>query len=247
MKNKGIMVILAVIMVISLSCCGEKSADESFLTDMAEGLQARWDLSESQDSEALNAEDFEACVDVELDLLSKYKEAEFEDEKLGELALKYIEGLEKAKDLTKYYDKNYAQFYTEYSPISDERSQIINIINSEYGLDIEEKYQKTLDGFIAQAELVDSVQEIMEKVKFEKVKDEYGWKTYEATVENTSENTFRELWFNVSLEDSDGVVVETVEAHTSEWAPGQKHKFQFQTDKKFDKANVVNMEYSGYY
>ena len=64
------------------------------------------------------------------------------------------------------------------------------------------------------------------------------------TVENTTDNTFEYFNFNISLVDKDGVVVETQNAYTENWKPGDKHRFEFSTDKEFDKIEVETAEWS---
>nr|WP_243460922.1 FxLYD domain-containing protein [Clostridioides difficile] len=74
-------------------------------------------------------------------------------------------------------------------------------------------------------------------IKFEKVKDEYDWKTYQATVENTSDLDLQDFYLDINLIDKDGVIIET-QTSTSvngTWKKGQKVRLEFNTDKNFEK------------
>ena len=234
-----------------LAACGSggasgKSVDESFISAAAKGLQARWDISDKQDEEgtASTAETFTACIDAELNAISEFKEAEFEDETLGNLAKEYIEILEKSKELTaNYYDKNYATFDSEYTPLNQRRSQIIKTFSEDYQLPIDDDHTDTLNTFIADANLTTAVQDLISSTTFEMTEDDYGWKKYQAVVENTTEKTFDSFTFDINLVDKDGVVVETQNAYTENWKPGDKHRFEFSTDAEFDKIEIEKAEW----
>lgn len=248
MKKKLFSVLLCVLVAAFLAACGSgggKSVDESFISSEAKGLQARWDLSDQQDKESLNDGDsFVACVDAELSSVSEYKDAEFEDETLGNLAKEYIEILEKSKELAaNYYDKNYSTFDSEYTPLSQRRSQIIKKFSEDYQLPIDDAHTDTLKTFIADADLTIAVQDIISSTTFEMVEDDYGWKKYQAVVENTTDKTFESFWFNIDLVDSDGVVVETQEAYTDNWKPGSKNRFEFSTEAEFEKIEISTAEW----
>ena len=247
MKRKRLFSLLICILATTMlvACGGGASVEESFVKDAAKGLQARWDISDQSDTAGVtDGKSFVACVDAELDAISKYKDSEFEDEALGKLAVEYIELLEKSKSLASdYYDKNYETFNSEYTPLNQRRSQIIKTLSEDYQLPIDEDHKDTLNTFIADANLNTAVQDIISSTSFEKTEDDYGWKKYEATVENTTDKTFESFWFDISLLDKDGVVVETQSAHTENWKPGDKHRFEFSTDAKFDKMEIENAEW----
>lgn len=244
MRKRLFSVLLCVLVATFLAACGgasSKTVEESFLSAEAKGLQARWDISDKQEAEGTTttAESFTACIDAELNAVSEFKEAEFEDETLGKLATEYIGILEKSKELvSNYYDKNYETFNSEYTPINQRRSQIIKTLSEDYQLPIDEDHQDTLKTFIVDANLTLAVQDIISSTTFEMTKDDYGWKDYEAVVENTTEKTFESFWFDINLVDKDGVVVETQNAYTENWKPGSKNRFKFSTDAEFDKIEI---------
>ncbi|MDE6111765.1 MAG: hypothetical protein K2F65_07610 [Eubacterium sp.] len=75
-------------------CIKEKGmhekADYEFLEAIGESVMKRYQKSENGDS-------IESCINIELEILSKFKEAEFYDEELRILALEYISGVELQK------------------------------------------------------------------------------------------------------------------------------------------------------
>ncbi|MCB6992862.1 FxLYD domain-containing protein [bacterium 210820-DFI.6.37] len=244
--KKIIAIILVTTCIISLVACGRgSSTDDKFLTDMAAGLEARWDLSAAdEESKATdNREHFEAYIDAELNKISQYKDAEFEDKDFGEKAKTYIGYIEKSKELMKYYDSNIIRFWEEYDPIYRERAKLIVEIDETYELPISDEHKKNMEELKGVADLATKIQNIIDNAKFKKVDSQYGYKTYEAVIENTTGENFDYFLLNVNLEDKDGVVVETQTPYTENWKPGVKHKFKFETEASFKKINVVSAEY----
>ena len=72
MKKRLFSVLLCIIVATFLAACGSggassKTVDEKFVSAAAKGLQARWDLSDKNDTEGTSntADSFIACVDEE--------------------------------------------------------------------------------------------------------------------------------------------------------------------------------------
>ncbi len=61
---------------------------------------------------------------------------------------------------------------------------------------VESEYESDIDSFINDADLITEQENIKEKVEkmisveFDIVENNYGWKTYEATIENITDVTF---------------------------------------------------------
>ena len=113
-----------------------KVTNEEFLGDLITGLQNRWQDTDSitDDTSVMETRNiYKEAVQKEMDAVSKYKDKEFEDSKLGELAQKYISALEKQKQASEYdddsekYDECWHQGY-------EARMEYLKTINSEYGL-----------------------------------------------------------------------------------------------------------------
>ncbi|MGL5694201.1 MAG: FxLYD domain-containing protein, partial [Peptostreptococcaceae bacterium] len=180
------------------------------------------------------------AVKKELDILSKYKDAKFDNPELKKLAQDYILALETQQDALKYYDSDYGKYERLWKDGYDSRSTILVTLVEKFGLELSEKQ---FDDLKTNAQVVKENQEFQSKIdtilkgiKFEIVKDEYGWKDYEAVVENTSGVDLEGFYLNIDLIDKDGIVVDTTMAsHNGIWKNGQKYKFTFSTDKTFEK------------
>lgn len=85
-------------------------------------------------------------------------------------------------------------------------------------------------------ETKEKIDKMLKDIEFEKVKEEYEWKDYEAIVENTSGVDFDYFCLDVKLLDADGVIVESILAGVDgTWPKDKKAKIVFSTDKEFAK------------
>ncbi len=105
LSRKVVALSLTLVIVFSLSACGEKPAktdansyadQAEFLKDMAKGIQSRLaavdDEKHANDTDEQKAEYYKALVKCELDQIAKYEDAVFEDSRFDELAHHYIHG-----------------------------------------------------------------------------------------------------------------------------------------------------------
>ena len=114
---------LACMMIVSLAACAaqqpQESAqpqycDEAFLEDFTAGLMARWDLNDKADS-AENKDKSERelrteYVHAELDLLEPYRTGQFQNAKLQEQAIAYINLLQDQLDALDYFNVDINKF-----------------------------------------------------------------------------------------------------------------------------------------
>ena len=89
--------------------------------------------------------------------------------------------------------------------------------------------------------LEDEIQLIVDHVSFELVEKSYGWKTYQATVENTTDKDFEYFSFEISLLDENGVIIKNDYASINNWGSGQKAVFEFETDVDFESMEINTM------
>ena len=122
-------------------------ADEDFVKDMAKGLEARWTLNEQDESkEGYDAIDLQSSeykdmmisyINAELDCIGKYKDEKFEDSKLQEEAISYINLLNDHIEICDYIPVDYyGKYLEEFQPIYDGRSKIIQDMADNYGLTV---------------------------------------------------------------------------------------------------------------
>lgn len=115
-------------------------AQDNFLGDMAEGLNARWeyDSDENTLSSSEIAEYRTALVNEEYSRLAKYADAEFESEKFGLMAQAYIEAIEMQMNATKYYTELPGVYETEWTAGYNLRAALIPDFVDYYGLEVDE-------------------------------------------------------------------------------------------------------------
>ena len=236
-----------------------KYADEQFIKDMSKGLQARLDLidknekkDEEVDSQSQEEKDMTLdCIQAELDCVEKYTDEKFNDSKLQEYAVKYVNLLKQHKDACKYIPVDYYGKYSEeLDSIYNERSKIIEDLVENYNLTVDKKHQDTLDEFKTNSQLVkdqdameESVKNMLANIQFTEVSNEDGWKTYQGVVENTTGKDISSLSVDINLKNADGVIVETTYDDVSNFTKGAKAQFEFYTDKDFATTEVTASYY----
>jgi len=230
-------------------------ADQSFISDMKNGLQARWKLNEEDEAEEgydeilVNSEEYQEMmnnyIQAELDYVEKYQNEKFEDSNLQEIAVKYVNLLKQHKDACQYMTVDYNKYLEEFQPVYNERSKIISQLVNDYGMTVDEEYQQTLNDFLTNSQLVieqeneeAAIQQMLDGIQFDEVDDNGGYKTYQAVVENTTGIDFNTLNITINLLNSDGVIVETAYDNVSAFAQGAKVQFEFMTDKEFTSTQV---------
>lgn len=229
-----------------LTGCGSKSVDEAFKADLMKGLSARWDLvdKDEEDADLTDKSDYESFIAAEYDVISKYKKETFEDKELGKLAVNYIETLEAANATFDDYG-NTEKWSALWSNVIDNRLEALLALNEKLDIQFtDESDQEDLEGLLSQGKVVMSVRELMKTTTFEKKSSDFGWSTYSAVVENTTEESFSYFSFKIKLMDKDGVTIETTSAYTESWAPGDKAKFEFETNADFAKMKITNCAYN---
>lgn len=231
-------------------------ADDAFVQDMASGLQARWYLTDQDEQKEgyedipVNSEEHKdmmlSYINAELDYIGKYQNEQFEDSKLQEIAIKYINLLNQHIEICEYITVDYEKYYEEFEPIYNERSKVITELVEDYGLTVEEKYQTTLNDFLTNSQLVTEtenkekqIEELVKNIQFSMTENIGGdYKKYSATVENTTDINFSQLQLTINLLDADGVILESTYSFINNFASGQKANFEFNTDKEFVSTDV---------
>ena len=184
-------------------------------------------------------------------IVEKYTDEKFNDSKLQEYAVKYVNLLKQHKDACKYIPVDYYGKYSEeLDSIYNERSKIIEDLVENYNLTVDKKHQDTLDEFKTNSQLVkdqdameESVKNMLANIQFTEVSNEDGWKTYQGVVENTTGKDISTLNVDINLKNADGVIVETTYDDVSNFTKGAKAQFEFYTDKDFATTEVTASYY----
>lgn len=256
MKKIVILLLVFVISIIGIGCSNSEpeTYDQDFLKSISTGLEERWKLNDEYDklikdeklSEKEGIEYYKKFVKVELDNVEKYKDLNFEDSKLQELAISYINCLKQQQEALEYVNSNFEKFQSLWDEAYKERSKIIANLNENYELTISDNYKDTLqdvDKVSTQTKEYEKIEEKVKNTKFKMVSSSYGWKDYKAIIENTTSCNFEYFSININLIDKDGVIVESTFASVNNWKAGQKAKFEFSTDKDFETMSY-ELDYS---
>lgn len=127
-------------------------SDENFLLDLVAGLSARWDKANIDStimSDKQKVEFYTQLVNSELVYVGKYSEYQFEDNKLGEYAHNYINALQSQFiAISEYFGVDDSAYNDYWSSGYANRSRYIYLINKNYGLSMENKYNEDLKGMI---------------------------------------------------------------------------------------------------
>ncbi len=244
-KLLGVMIagILSLSMVACSSTDEEKGQDKAFIKDAKKSFETRSSYIDDVETGKIVLDENEylkEAVKKEQEILEKYESAEFDSPELGKLAKDYISGLDKQEEALKYYTNDYEKYDKLWTEGYDIRSTTLTTLVDKFGLEMDDKaFEELKNNAQVVKEKNDTkakIDEMLKGIKFEKVKEEYGWKDYEAIVENTSGVNFDGFYLDVDLLDSDDVVVETAfSSADGTWKSGQKVKLTFSTEKDFEK------------
>ncbi|MDH6363044.1 hypothetical protein M2139_000019 [Enterococcus sp. PF1-24] len=225
---------------------GPNYADSRFLKSIAKGLETRWDYVASgyTDNEK---ESLRKATQMELDELAAFKDEKFEDSKLQEKALSYINELTSGIETISNYGAD--SFNDEWNQHYANRTELLLDITDNYSVVLDEKYQSTLEDLRAKGNEVKKditfnkeLEALLASVVFNYVPKEYDdtWKNYEAVVENTTSKDIMNFSASVSIFDADNVIIGTQYINAANWTKGQKVKFEFMFDKDIARYEIVN-------
>jgi hypothetical protein len=236
----------------------EQYADEDFIKSLSKALEKRWDLSDKQAAEEKAsgkkievASDeskkwYMSFVDAEIPEFENYKDAKFKDSKLQEKAIQYINLLNDQKASLDYFKVDFNKFLELWGKAYNQRTQLLVDFTNNYGLTVDEKHSQVLKDMMLKGQEVTKAEDnkaliktMTDSIKFEKIEDSYGYKKYQAVVENTTGIDFSGFELSINLLDKDGVILNTTYASVGNWQKGQKAKFEFSSDKDFTSTSIV--------
>ncbi len=241
MKAK-LVALLAVAMVVALSLCGcgqqaennePDYQDNAFLADLGKGLEARWDLADKYEQEhpgeANTAESMKSFVQAELDKVEGYANAQFEDSKLREYAVSYINILNDCLEEADSYNVNNVDALMRWSSLYDERTMLLKDIVDNYEVNISEKHQSNLNDLLSNGkaaqkteEVKSSLQAVADTAQFTFEPDEFGnVHSGTASVTNNTGSDFDTVTFDVQMYDENGVRTESTVASVNNWGNGE--------------------------
>lgn len=244
---------IGLIVFLLITACSSGANDEEklisndeFLKELSAGLEERWDYTNKNENEEVTKEILTEAIDLELNKVEEFKDLKFEDDKLKEYAISYINELKSGLETLDSFGAD--SFYEKWDEHYNKRTTIILEIDDIYEIPISSEYISILDELKAtgkevleKSEKNDEIDKFIKNIEFEldqDQSDEY-LQYYIAIVENTTDYNFKDFSIDLKLIDSDGVTVETEYAYTSNWDKGDKAKLEFMTTEEFDKVEVI--------
>lgn len=254
--KKIVNLFLVLMLSISTVACTnteeEKLHDKDFIISLSKGLETRWKLNDEYD-ELINKgeiketdekkviEYYDKFAKAELNEVEKYKDLKFEDSKLQEAAISYInllktqeEGVEEMRvDIDKgirKWDEGYQQ-----------RSKLLTNFVKDYNLTVSDKYKTQLSDFEKVSNQVkddEKIEDEVKKAEFKITNSSGGWKDYESIIKNDTDTNYEYFSIKINLLDKDEVILESTTAYVENWQSGQKAKFKFSTDCDFHSMSM---------
>lgn len=241
---------LAASMALIAGCSGQSTqnqpeyADEAFIQSLAKGYEARDALISKSTKSDKSAEYYEKLVDAELKQVEQYQSSQFEDSKLQENAIAYINALKDQRAAAELYSSDNDKYKQDWQKAYDKRTTLLKTFVNDYGLTVSADCQDSLNELISHGKKVE--QESNQKTALESLAnsinleftEEYSMIRGEATATNSTGYDFDYIQFNVELFDSNGVKVETSSMYTSHWLDGETVVLSCYTSQKEIPATV---------
>lgn len=223
---------------------GEPLNEQDFIKSLVTGLEKRWILTkEDEQKTMLTKDDWAGYFEAEYSEIAKYEYADFKDKNLSDLVKRYVNSIIQSKECLPYV--NTAQWEAKYSSgVYQDRVELLYQINSIIPIPVSDVNKGELQNLLTDGEVTHLVRELLKNVKFNMVMDDYGWKTYEAIVENKTTIDFSYFAFNVDLIDKDGITLTTAIASVEGWQAGEKSRFTFDTSEEFEMMEIESASWS---
>ena len=238
---KKLIVVVAIFMLILVGCSSKSSRetnyDKEFINSLAKGLDKRWEDADKYPDES--AKNYKLYLDDELNEVKEYKDKKFKDDKLKELAIRYINVLNEGKEVASNFGAD--AFEDQWYEHQSKREELLLEINGMYEIPVKDK--DTLGEILASGREVRESNKTREKIESLIDSKEFEIDTesssqfatnYFTIVENTTGIDIESLEIEVSLFDEEEVLYNTTYIYVNNWKNGTKARLEF-TD--FDNKN----------
>lgn len=226
----------------------DKSYDDLYIKTLAASLNSRWEYTDSD--EYNNDADIDAKIkstNIEIDTLKKgeFDNKKFDSSELKELSFSYMNELkriqqilsdepeDKAIELWDEHYNNRTEILSKINKIKEipvnNKKNLKELLNNGNDVQKNEKLTKQIDVLLKNTNFVEQPKEYADS----------DYTNYEAIMENTTNQDFKDFSAKVYLEDESGTRIDTQSIYISDWAVGQKSKVKFTTDQPFSKMKVV--------
>ena len=215
----------------------EKS-DYAFLETMGESLMLRYEMAEEN-------VDVQKCVETELEMIYKYKDAEFFDSKLQELANEYIKGVEIEKQSLseehgqqqlKYYE-GHAKRFDALKKLTDNYGFLVN--NVDYKVNYYNKAEIEIGNYTAIQEIeADLNKQFGKIIDFKKIDDVNG----RIRIKNNTQYNY-DMSVHFIFKDSDGAITYTNDMYYEDVKAGEKYNLDFYYPENAEEVEFYTEEY----
>lgn len=231
----------------------EGSFDQEFLELMSQSLSARWDLAQNdENTEEISDEEYmkymEDCVSVEKDILGDLRTKEFNDKKLQEYAISYMNALDEQEEGIKYYISDIEKYYDICMTAQDKRAEIIYKLYNDYDLRIDMRYANTCNHLFNRVKIRNmgggkAVYDMIanQNIEWYKSTEKYDPNNthFRFYITNTSQYDFEDLDVTLWLiSEKNGGKTTFVDTEISKWKSGERVELNFTAEnfkeKDFD-------------
>lgn len=148
-------VLICAMMVLGVGGCEDspktnvpdKSVDDTFIIDIKTGLEKRWEVQTANSDPTSNIEDendfysLNEYIKIELDSIKEYKSKDFANKDLEKIANTYINAVQDMYNCTTKNGDLTSEITLKYLSASEERVESIVKLHTDYGLNIDKKYE----------------------------------------------------------------------------------------------------------
>ncbi|QIL50066.1 hypothetical protein G7084_01265 [Weissella coleopterorum] len=225
----------------------DKTYDNQFMSSLSKGLERRWNIADSTPDDEYGKAEYKKSVNAELDVIEQYQDKKFEDSKLKEQAVAYINVLKDSKSTLDSYGSD--EFTDDWEAQYDKRTGILVKINNIKKITVSKKYQDNLDEILGSGHAANkndtfktNLDNMFKSIDFKAQPDEFyeegDYLDYTATLKNTTGENIENFTADIKLKDDNGTVVDTDYIDADSWNKDESVNFEFSTDKHFSSYEV---------
>lgn len=225
-------------------------ADDEAMDVIASGLEARWAITDSSTYKD-TADNLKKAINAEIEKDSALKDRQFENSKMQEDVLDYIDIIEDSLEVVENNKYQSETYYDKWDAVYNKRAAKLKTLVDSYGLAVSDSKKSVLDELVSagtaaqdQADRDDAINSLFKKAKFKKTNKGYGYYEYSATIKNSTDYSFEDVGIVLSLYDKKGVKAEEIYASTNSWEKGEKVRFESTSEVNAEKVKVSVDYYS---
>lgn len=240
MKKIFVTILTLCMFAFGLTACGasgtnvqnEEAIDAKAMSIIAKGWEKRSDVVAKNKNKEDSADTLKEAVQAEIDADASLKSAKFDDSKMQEAVLAYINSVEAQMDVLDTTQYQSTEYLIAWSDAYDKRTACLKYLVDTYGLKVSEKYQSDFNELIKNGGVVqqrqdakDQLQALFDKAEIEAEDNGYGAVTYKTVIENTTDYNYEQVGVYFVFYDEDGVRLGDSYSASSTLKAGEKAKF----------------------